>query len=445
MKTTSGPILPTRTAIPSLLSPVARSIAGVLGLACAFEPLHATTRFVQNCDDSGPGSLRATISGADSYDGIDLSQLQCSTISLTSGEIVVSQTGMFILGPGASKLSISANYNSRIFKHTGQGSFSILDVTLTQGKYAPGNASPAGGCIYSAGGVGLIDSVVDTCVAQSGAGYFALGGAVFAGSVSMTRSTITGAVAQGGSTSSGGAVYSTGDLYMKNSTLSGNTAMKGQNNSTGGGATALGVAKVYYSTIDANEASRGGGIYAGNGLILQDSTVSGNQAIVGGGVVARNASAIRIYNSTVAFNSASANAGGVYSSGNTTMISSLVAKNSLTPGQSPSSVADLFVNLTKSLSGYGNLVMDSNQFLQGTLTADPHLAPLAWRGGYTRTHAPNEGSPVIDHGSNPHNLEYDQRFGYGFDANPRQWGGATDIGAYERRAFDDQLFYDGFN
>jgi len=119
----------------------------------------------------------------------------------------------------------------------------------------------------------------------------------------------------------------------------------------------------------------------------------------------------------------------------------------LTPGdnEGASSVADLFVNLTKSLSGYGNLVMDSNQFLQGTLTADPHLAPLAWRGGYTRTHAPNEGSPVIDHGSNPHNLEYDQRFGYGFDANPRQWGGATDIGAYERRPFDDQLFYDGFN
>src|SRR6185312_8402776 len=46
---------------------------------------------VSNCDDDGPGSLRDAIDGADSGDTIDLTPLACSTITLSSGGIMVPQ------------------------------------------------------------------------------------------------------------------------------------------------------------------------------------------------------------------------------------------------------------------------------------------------------------------------------------------------------------------
>jgi hypothetical protein len=49
------------------------------------------------------------------------------------------------------------------------------------------------------------------------------------------------------------------------------------------------------------------------------------------------------------------------------------------------------------------------------------------------------GSPVIDVGSNPLNLQTDER------GLPRVVNGKPDIGAYERQALDDQLFCDGLD
>jgi hypothetical protein len=49
------------------------------------------------------------------------------------------------------------------------------------------------------------------------------------------------------------------------------------------------------------------------------------------------------------------------------------------------------------------------------------------------------GSPAIDAGSNPHDLDFDQR-GAGF---PRVLGAAPDIGAFEAPA--DRVFFDGFD
>ena len=51
---------------------------------------------VTNCDDSGPGSLRDAVAGAASGDTIDLSQLTCSTITLTSGAIEIPQDDLYI-------------------------------------------------------------------------------------------------------------------------------------------------------------------------------------------------------------------------------------------------------------------------------------------------------------------------------------------------------------
>jgi hypothetical protein len=76
-----------------------------------------------------------------------------------------------------------------------------------------------------------------------------------------------------------------------------------------------------------------------------------------------------------------------------------------------------------------------------TIVADPQLTPLADHGGPTRTHGLSLSSPAIDHGSNIGILSTDQR-GMGFS---RIVGTSADIGAYERQADDDELFYGGFD
>src|SRR5262245_60783858 len=67
---------------------------------------------VTNCDDAGPGSLRDAIAIAASGDTIDLTQLACSTITLTSGALGVAQDDLTFTGPGASLLAIDGGGNS---------------------------------------------------------------------------------------------------------------------------------------------------------------------------------------------------------------------------------------------------------------------------------------------------------------------------------------------
>src|SRR5690606_7928345 len=51
-------------------------------------PVPAGSPVVSNCNDSGAGSLRKAVAAAAEGDTIDLTQLSCSFITLTSGEIV---------------------------------------------------------------------------------------------------------------------------------------------------------------------------------------------------------------------------------------------------------------------------------------------------------------------------------------------------------------------
>jgi len=66
------------------------------------------TIVVENCDDSGPGSLRSALDSAVDGDAIDLTQLVCSTITLESA-LDVSVGDLVILGPGSGSLSLPSN------------------------------------------------------------------------------------------------------------------------------------------------------------------------------------------------------------------------------------------------------------------------------------------------------------------------------------------------
>jgi hypothetical protein len=74
-----------------------------------------STLTVLNALDSGSGSLRATIKAASSGDTIQFdSSLSGQTITLTSGELVISKS-LDIEGLGPDKLAISGNNASRVF------------------------------------------------------------------------------------------------------------------------------------------------------------------------------------------------------------------------------------------------------------------------------------------------------------------------------------------
>ena len=111
---------------------------------------------VANCHDSGAGSLRAAVLVASEGETVDLSQLSCSTITLSSGQIDVDQDDLFITGPGAGALTINggtnAIYSNRIFRHLGAGTLTIEGLTIAHGS-RPYADSTAGGCLFSNGSI----------------------------------------------------------------------------------------------------------------------------------------------------------------------------------------------------------------------------------------------------------------------------------------------------
>ena len=86
-----------------------RSAPGLCALAlCAFAllpmaPASAAVRTVSNCNNSGPGSLRAAVAGAASGDTIDLAALGCRRIVLTGGAIKVPQNDLELVGRTAGR------------------------------------------------------------------------------------------------------------------------------------------------------------------------------------------------------------------------------------------------------------------------------------------------------------------------------------------------------
>lgn len=404
---------------------------------------------VSNCNDAGPGSLREALFQAVDGDTVDASQLTCSTITLSTGHLVLGQNDLTLLGPGADHLGIVANYHfgyggGGVFLHTGTGALTISGVSLTRGAAF----EVGGGCIRSEGSIRLRDSVVHGCVVFADAGDSALGGAILAnGVVELDRSVVSygraGCEAPG-NLAQGGGIFSRGGLVMHLSRITdskaygmGCPAYCGAAVVTGGSVTING------STIDANRAESD----SANG------NVGGICALAGGKY------GMTIGNSTIAYNSASGAFGGVYSNTSVTLSNSTIAANhalnaayaaglhvqdNLAELQSSiianniAGVAILDLGSNGSVVGSDNLVRISSVAPPGSLTDDPVLSPLADHGGRTPTMALAGWSPALDAGNNAAGYGEDQR-GPGF---PRVSGEAADIGAFERQA--DGIFRNGF-
>lgn len=420
--------------------------------AAQISPAHATT-IVSNCADSGSGSLRDAVANAGSGDTVDVSHLQCSLISLTTGAILIGENSLTLIGPGRSALAIDATNNAgqAALYHLGGGLVSVSGMTIRGGtKYQTTNDS-LGGCIHSNASLSIEDVLVTDCTAKSIDTYASRGGAIFADYNLYIRDSVisdSSAIATGSGYAQGGGVYAASRLYLENSTIRANTA-SARTKSVGGGAYAHEAAIVGYSTISENSATWMGGLAvvsaSGNGgLLMSESTISGNHAYWIGGAYATSAT---LSSSTISFNTATASsdgmghsfAAGFHFAGRGVLgmgvLNSILSNNVADAAEFDFGGPPGFL-----VPADYSVIMASGVPLDGshTYSDDPELAPLADNGGPTKTHRPAHTSIVIGRGSSTANNDYDQR-GPGF----ARAVGTQDIGAYEVSA--DIVFIDGFD
>lgn len=460
--------------------PIAACLATALCLAApavAFATSPVTWT-VNSCNETNAGSgttgtLRYAAANAASSDIIDMTGLACSTISLSTGAVLLAQTDITLKGPGKAALSIEGN-NDRVLRHTGNGTLTVDHLTIANGYHHPSFGLEAdGGCISSSGSVFLKYAGVHSCRAQA-VSALARGGGIYAANyVVALNSDITGNTASSSSTPNGdgggGGIFTYNDTILGNSTLSDNSAPSG----AGGGARVLGTVSISASTISGNTAIRGGGIYAqdnlasaSNTFAIRNSTVSGNQALSLVGGAWTNAGTINIENSTIAFNTAGsatalsrhyapglsisdqgANIGN-YLFKVVTLNSSVFSNNAYgSPATTPddigvaSFVGNPPITNTTPTSGANNLAFATTIIgLPNTLTNGvcPLLGPLHDNGGPTKTHALMSSSPAIDTGNTASASIgiYDQR------GLARVSGAKADIGAYEVQQ-NDVIFNNG--
>jgi hypothetical protein len=437
---------------------LAVAVATVWGMnvSCAL----ASSVFVQNCaDDGSPTSLRGAIAAANldtSIDTVDLSDLPAaagctnSSITLTMGEIPVSRASLTIKGP-STIATINARSLGRVFGHTGSGTLAVENLDLFNGYAYYKTATTRGGCIYSHGSVYLKNSEVGYCYARSVNGD-AEGGAIFTmGTTTLSRSKVIESSARSFlGTARGGGVFFFGGLRAKYSTLSDN-AVLGDSAFGGAASTTTGATSVYLlnTTMSGNYSTDSAGAIAAtvsSNFTMINSTIANNSAgsVVGGAFIIAPTSIL--YNSTIAFNTATGSAAsfaaGLYisgSSGSTLKMNSMLISNNVAGNQVASDLAT--DNVT--VSGAHNLIYAATSALPGdTLVGRcPLLAPLSSNGGQTQTMSLHSGSPAIDAGNNVRStpLNYDQR-GSPF---ARLSGTFPDIGSIEVNK-SDIIFDVGF-
>ena len=433
---------------------------------------------VTNCDDSGAGSLRDAVATAVSGQTIDLTATGCSTITLTTGDISISQQDLVLQGPGADELAIDGNdlYSLRHY-NVAAGTLAINDLAITHGSRSLGATdyfSAKGGCVYSYGAVSLSNAVLSYCTVETtnpDPHYFSLGGGVYAkAAFTMTNSSITLSNAGiAGYYGYGGGAFTHGPATIDASALGLNYA-----SSAGGGVVTFGGILMSYSSVILNSSESSGGLYASGGeTTIANSTIAQNSAVAFGGAFIQGTSSTpatlvnstisgnsatrlvgglgltrypaRIENSTIAFNTESNDMDLTYGAGlfigtDVELESTIIANNTLQSASGP--VGDDF-------SGFGAITGANNltQFVLAglampadTIYADPELSPLTYNGGPTATHALSPLSPAIDAGNNIAGLDTDQR-GAGF---ARVIGANADIGAFELEP-DDVIFANGFD
>jgi len=309
-----------------------------------------STDIVQNTNDSGTGSLRATISSASPGDTIAFASGVTGTITLSaiSGPLDITQN-LDIEGPGAGKLTISGNGASQVFV--------VANASITA-------------------------TIAGLTIADGFAPVFG-GGIANRGTLTVTNCTLSGNSTAG----VGGGISNGGTLTVTNCTLSGNSAAE-----QGGGISSGGTLTVTNCTLSGN-------------------LVAGSFALGGGGIENDGTGTLTVTNCTLSGNSATGSfalGGGILSQGGTaTLANTIIAGNTAPTGPDVyGPVTSLGYNIIGNKSGGSGFVATD------LLNVNPLVGPLQNNGGPTQTMALLPGSPAVDAGSNsliPSGITTDQR------------------------------------
>jgi hypothetical protein len=406
-----------------------------------------------------------------------------ATILLTQGELKITDS-LTIAGPGANLLTIDASGNdltpeqnygdgSRVF-HIDDGiSGATINATISGLALTGGDVADRGGAILSRENLTLIASnVYDNSANNDDALASTFGGGIDHGTGSLT---VSNCVIDNNSADFGGGIYlddgqlsAAGTLIVRNGALSG----AGFYNNNG-------EAEISRSEISDNSApaalSLGGGIYTSGNLSLADTTISGNSADFGGGVFSRTASggleSTTISNSTISGNTAIERGGGIRNAYGLTVIEHSTITGNVAPAGEGSGVASRGYDTTQTivrstiiagnangdvdfvtggvntfqsggynLIGVGTAASAFHEALDQTGVADPLLGPLVNNGGFTLpdgrhilTHALLPESPAIDAGDSNAAAGEDGLPNFDERGTPfgRVVGGRIDIGAIE--------------
>ena len=403
-------------------------------------PVSTHALVVTSTADSGAGSLRDSITNAVDGDAITFSLPSGSTISLTSGELMINKN-LTITGPGANQLTVARSSavgtaDARVFS-VATGNF---NVTISGFTIANGQSSTGGGIVdFNAGTLNITSCTISGNTSTGGT----FGGGVTnsgTGTVNVTSCLVSGNSSTVALSGGGGGISNRniGSLNITDSTISGNTA-----SNDGGGISNFGATiNVTRCAIFGNTAGTGGGVSnAATGTIsIVNSTISGNSStnslLGGGGVSNLVTGTVNLTSVTIAGNSGG---GGVTIGGGT-----VSSRNSIIAGNTGSAGPDVTGTLTS--LGF-NLVGNNTQATIAATTGDqigtaatpidPKLGPLADNGGPTKTRRLLFGSPAIDKGLTSVPITTDQRgFGRAVDLNDTTYpnasgSNASDIGAFE--------------
>lgn len=299
-----------------------------------------TTFIVNTTEDHGAGSLRQAVIDANASAGADVIVFDADVfdgeaedlIRLTSGRIEIADELTIVGGPAGATITGDANGddvvgtdgitdveaslagddrlddNSRIFDAA--AALTLDGLTLTGGRGSSVSGSDGGGAVQSTADVVISNSTVSGNSITSGFGVgYGSGGGVNGATVRITNSTLSGNSAGPGR---GGGASALETLIVEGSTVSGNY-------SGGGGGLSAETLQVRDSVISDNsvdvEAS-GGGLF-GLDITVENSTISANRAPggVGGGMAMmfspNSPGSIRVIGSVISDNVSSYGGGGI--------------------------------------------------------------------------------------------------------------------------------------
>jgi predicted outer membrane repeat protein len=277
----------------------------------------------------GDVSLRDAIAAAPLGETINFGST--GTIKLTLGQLSINQS-LTINGPGANLLTIDASGNDPTpTVDNGDGSrvlgvaggdVSISGLTLTGG-----DMFGDGGGIFSTANLTVTDSTITGNVAHGTRSYSGYYGYYYhhhaGGGIWSTGSlTVTGSTVRGNTATGDG-----GGLYIVNNLTVANSAITGNSTTMNGGGifhVNNGTTVLTNAAINGNSAGVNGGGIFGHNVTVTGGTINNNSARYGGGVFGSN---LTITGSTISTNAAQLGGGGISGFGELTVTGATIEGN----------------------------------------------------------------------------------------------------------------------